>query len=67
MPSSFGRSGVIGGGSGVAASTTGAGSAAAGSSHIIGSLRARAVFSPRPQLGICAAGRAVEAARACTR
>ena len=43
MPSSFGRSGVIGGGSGEAASTTGAGSAAAGSSHIIGSLRARAV------------------------
>ena len=43
MPSSFGRSGVIGGGSGVAASTTGAGSAAAGSSHIIGSLRARGV------------------------
>ena len=42
MPSSFGRSGVIGGGSGVAAATTGAGAAAAGSSHIIGSLRARA-------------------------
>lgn len=66
MPSSFGRSGVIGGGSGEAASTTGA-AGSAGSSHIIGSLRARAVLAHERNLCICDAGRAVEAARACTR